>query len=540
MKKTIYLVFIALASLSAYSQNITGTVLADGIPLKGVLVSDGEKIVKTDSKGKYRINSKKKSGTVFVITPSGYVAESKDKFQPDFWALLDSSITEKEVHNFNLISQPQDSFSIIFTADSHLTDDSVKKDFAHYQELVLPTANRIAQTRADKPIYSINLGDLSHDLYWYSNETPVEKVRDFITEKGFPALTYSVPGNHDHDPAIIGENVDPKAIRRWKTQFGPNTYSINIGDTHFIMLDDIIYRNRIGRGKKAKGVKGDRSYKGGLTKGQMKWIKKDLDFVADSANVVICTHIPLLIDNKQETLFNNPAQLDSLSLWLRRFKSATVFSGHSHRNIYVENPRWNNLRQFVITATSGIMWLTTNDYQTIGADGSTSGLWVADFKKGYGFDYNYYTYINDDKLFRTYNLSTVGRYYADNKDIRSFLDTYPERIDYSDKKFDGYIYVNFWGDRKGRRVEILEDGKPLTVKKVNWEDPLYVISYTLPQIEQDSTFRRKFIKKTNTHAYTAKPERQDSEIDVIIYDEDGKVLQSERMNRGKPFDKHAN
>ena len=82
---------LAFAVLTANAAvTVTGTVTStDGKPLKGVYVSDGLKIVKTDSKGKYKIKSDKKDGTVFVITPTGYVAPSKDGFQPGFWALLD-------------------------------------------------------------------------------------------------------------------------------------------------------------------------------------------------------------------------------------------------------------------------------------------------------------------------------------------------------------------------------------------------------------------------------------------------------------------
>ena len=66
--------------------NIKGRVLADGKALAGVLVSDGEQIVTTDSKGRYAICSTKKDSVVFVITPSGYVCSSQDGLRPSFWA----------------------------------------------------------------------------------------------------------------------------------------------------------------------------------------------------------------------------------------------------------------------------------------------------------------------------------------------------------------------------------------------------------------------------------------------------------------------
>jgi len=541
MKKlTSLLTFLTVTVLTAISQNITGTVYADGKPAEGVLISDGIEIVTTDSQGNYELESNKKSGTVFLITPSGYVANSKKGFQPDFWASLNPDKKIKETHNFNLISQQQDSFSIIFTTDSHLTDDPVKHDFTHYKEMVLPTARRIAAERekSNKTIYSVNLGDLSHDLYWYKNETPIEKVVDFITAEGFPALTYSVPGNHDNDPAITGKNVDERAIGRYRKQLGPNTYSINIGNTHWIMLDDVIYRNRIGKGKVAKGVAGDRSYKCGLTKSQIRWIKKDLAYVPDTAKIIICCHIPMLIDRNPGTLLANVSQMDSIAQIFDRFKEVTIFSGHAHRNAYQENPQWNKFKQFILTATSGVMWQTTNNFQTIGADGSTSGLWVADFNSN-DMTMNYYTYIAGDRLFRTYDLNTIGKYYAENPTVRYMIETYPRRIDYSDEKYKNIIYVNFWGDRSGRKVEILEDGKPLEVKRVRWEDPLYVLSYYVPEIEANRSYRKKFEGKSNSHAFVAKSESPTSKIVINVYEKDGTLLQNEVMNRTKVFDKNA-
>lgn len=534
---TLFLLFFTVMTLPA--RTLSGKVYADNNPAAGVLVSDGDTIVPTGSSGDYNFESRSKKGYLFVITPSGYEAKSGKGFQPDFWVNLPEDTDEDSVNDFYLISRPQDNFSVIFTADTHLTDDPVKKDFTHYKNMVLPTAERIAaqKRKEGKSVYSVNLGDLSHDLYWYQNDTQVEKVVDFITEEGFPALTYSIPGNHDNDPAVIGKKVDERAIRRYRRTLGPETYSVNIGNTHWIMLDDIIYRNRPGKGKQAKGVAGDRSYKAGLTGSQFRWLTQDLRYVPDSVNVFICCHIPLLNNGKTVTNFANPEQLDSLGRMLERFGKVTVFSGHAHRNGYAET---DNFRQYVFTATSGLMWETTNDFQTIGSDGSATGLWAADVRYGTLCGMDYYTYIDKDPLFRCYDLNSVGEYYSSSPSVRKFLETYPERTDYSDPKFRNMVYVNFWGDFQGRKVEILEEGKPLEVKKVRWEDPLFFISYYIPKMEADpNLFREKFRRKSNTHAYCAKTSSPESAITVNIYDNDGTLLQTESMERKKRFDKNA-
>ncbi|MFB0974369.1 MAG: metallophosphoesterase N-terminal domain-containing protein, partial [Bacteroidales bacterium] len=73
-----------LLMLSATSLNarktpiVSGRVTIDGKPAAGVCVSDGIRIVKTDTDGYYAIGGDKSEGFVFVITPSGTMAPVRD------------------------------------------------------------------------------------------------------------------------------------------------------------------------------------------------------------------------------------------------------------------------------------------------------------------------------------------------------------------------------------------------------------------------------------------------------------------------------
>ncbi|MFR6635503.1 MAG: hypothetical protein ACLUQ6_13150 [Alistipes onderdonkii] len=49
---------------------------------------------------------------------------------------------------------------------------------------------------------------------------------------------FQVIGNHDHNKAIT---VDADADASFEAAFGPTYYSYNIGDCHFIVLDDVLY-----------------------------------------------------------------------------------------------------------------------------------------------------------------------------------------------------------------------------------------------------------------------------------------------------------
>ena len=76
MKKTVLLIltaFLAIAPLQA--RKVKGKVTAQGAPLEKVLVSDGYRFTVTQSDGSFTLNTHKDARYVFVITPSGYVAD---------------------------------------------------------------------------------------------------------------------------------------------------------------------------------------------------------------------------------------------------------------------------------------------------------------------------------------------------------------------------------------------------------------------------------------------------------------------------------
>ena len=107
----------------------------------------------------------------------------------------------------------------------------------------------------------------------------------FLRDNGFTAPMYSVMGNHDHDGARLADAEHPDITRYaeepWREAFGPTYYSMNIGNDHWVMLDNILYYNeappREGEGK--YGMKGNRRFVVGLTEGQFAWLEKDLAMV---------------------------------------------------------------------------------------------------------------------------------------------------------------------------------------------------------------------------------------------------------------------
>ena len=107
-------IVIALASIcaQALAGNICGRITCSSLPMEGVAVSDGVSIVLTDAGGRYSIDSDKSDGSVFVITPSGYVARSLDGLRPGFWQPLYLSPEREEVHDFVLEKQDQSRYTV--------------------------------------------------------------------------------------------------------------------------------------------------------------------------------------------------------------------------------------------------------------------------------------------------------------------------------------------------------------------------------------------------------------------------------------------
>lgn len=535
---------LSVISLSAFaaSPNITGTVTADGKPMAGVPVSDGEKIVLTDKKGRYAIDSRKKDGTVFVITPSGYYAPSKDNFQPAFWALLDKDVRKKEKHDFTLEAQNQDNFSILFTTDIHIINEDSRDDIVKFQRHALPAMQRIAdEYRANGPLFTVNLGDTSQDYYWYKNDMDLRKVIDFLRANNFPGPVYSVSGNHDNDGAIGGENVDERAAWQYRSTLGPAAYSMNIGDTHWVMLDNIIYKNLPTTRHRPKGVVGDRSYDHGFTPEQIEWMKRDIALVPDSMKVFIGCHVPILSHFPgRETRLTDTTQFDQLNDIYSRFDNVTVVSGHSHKNFYRRSSKYPRFEQYIFLATSGNIWNTQPGCQVLGQDGSAGGVWVGEFGKGKQPDIHFRGYIPGNGYFRAYDLNEVGRYYNHDFVIQYQQTLYPDRVDYGDKKFANHIMVNFWDNSNGKTLEILEDGKPLDVELApDLEDPLYNVSRCAPAAVKNGRPTPSDDFVANTHIYVARAATADAPVEVRVRDASGNIVYTETLQRPKPFHRHA-
>lgn len=73
------------------------------------------------------------------------------------------------------------------------------------------------------------------DIVWDSPEL-FAGVKAEFAKLGVPV--YGVIGNHDHD---LNKYTDREATENYRSHFGPTYYAFDMGRTHYIVLDDIVY-----------------------------------------------------------------------------------------------------------------------------------------------------------------------------------------------------------------------------------------------------------------------------------------------------------
>lgn len=539
LRKFLCLATLLLLCFSAGAGTIKGKVSCFGKPVAGVRVSDGRAIVLTDSRGRYSIKSEKADSIVFITTPSGYVAKPVDAIRPGFWRPLVKSASAAETVDFELVPENQDNYTILFITDTHFANDPGRSDLKRFSEEVFPAIyDKVKSIRKTDAVYSVNLGDFSHDRYWYDFGMNEYAAQQYLLSIGYPTLIYSVSGNHDNDGAIAGKDESNDFPSAWcyRKTWGPDRYSVEIGGDHWIFMDNIVYINNGNPDKKHKNINGSRNYRRYFTDSQLEWLKADLATVDPSTKVYFCCHCPIFNDfSKSEHI--EFEQLEILDSIFSAFPEVTVFSGHAHKLINTGNEGYRRFRQYVLPATSGSMWNAPEGLRNISGCGADQGFTV--FTPATG-SVQYCPIDGSDRTMRIYDGNGVRKYFASDEKAAMLRKNSPKHTDWSSDRFENTVIVNIWGAMPGDRIEILEAGKPLEVKKVKMADPLYDLIYVLPNVKE-STAPGKYDKDHKSpHLYMAKAESADAEIVVRVVTPEGKLRCKSGCTRPKTFDKDAN
>lgn len=509
---------------------VKGVVYCNGLGIPGVVVSDGYEVTTTNSDGIYYLSSQKKNGYVFISVPGNYEVANNNNTPQFFKRLAGGSAVEQK--DFSLIQADNNQHVVIAMADWHLANRN--DDLSQFSSGFLADVNSTIsayQARGTK-VYGLTLGDMSWDVYWYENKFALPEY--LLQMYKINCTIFNVMGNHDNDPYSFGDWLTET---KYKNIICPTYYSFNLGNVHYIVLDNIEYLNTGG----SQGVIGARNYNDVIVADQMEWLKKDLATINDkNTPIVIGMHIPLY---RNPTLDSSGNSVISISLnngseliaALQGFSKVHILTGHTHINFTVEASQ--SLMEHNTAAVCATWWWTgKNGYagNHICTDGSPGGYGVwemnnTDIKwhyKSIGYPKNY--------QFRSYDLNTVHMTAASFAPASTDAALAEYAGIYANQSTSNEVLINVWGYDTNWKVEVKEAGKALEAKQVVGKDPLHIISYEAKRLNAGATPTSSFVTGSTAHLFKVTASSATSTLDITVTDRFGNTY-TESMTRPKAF-----
>jgi 3',5'-cyclic AMP phosphodiesterase CpdA len=266
-----------------------------GVP--GVMVTNGRDVVVTGEDGRYVLPAYE-GMTVSVTKPAGWQTPVNEDNFPQFYyhhlpegspplqfrGLPPTGPLPVEI-NFPLAkSQDPDELRCAVIGDTQTYSnrelgylrDGVVKDLAERDDLGHCGALIVGDVAGD-------------DLGLYP------RIREVMSLADVPVR--AVPGNHDID---YDAETDEHSFDTYKRHIGPAYYSYDVGEVHFVGLDNVRYPctpevdNADGKHEFCNDPANHPDYNGVLGEEQLTWLANDLEHVPEDKLVVIATHIPLV------------------------------------------------------------------------------------------------------------------------------------------------------------------------------------------------------------------------------------------------------
>lgn len=527
--RTIVAIITATTAFGLHAALVNGRISCQGRGVANVPVSDGRNIVLTNQGGYYTIDTDKKLGYVFYTLPSGYEPKGKEApHRPAIWAHLDTEHPEAtETHDFELKKVDNSKFELVVVTDIHLANRA--NDIDQFATGFMPRIKEYV-AKSDVPVYTVALGDLSWDRYWYANEYGPADFCKTLEDVKYPTLFFPVTGNHDNNPSIpAGPDTDYLASEQFRTFMAPSYYSFNLGNAHIVVLDDIVYKNDVTEGRKyAQGIVGNRNYHGRITDEQMEWLRHDLALADKNNPVFVCMHIPafrLTFDGKFTpfpSLAPDGRGSVELAKALSQFPQARILTGHTHFNTHVIAPGFPTVHEDNVSSLCCMFWNT----RALGgrdtcSDGSPSAF------KVYTFDGPAFTSRmeavdpRDNGVMRVYDLNTVRHVYATDEAFRDMVATSDDRTDYATFD-DNMVLVNVFDYEPAGKLTITENGIELPVTRICADDPLHMANYPVPLFHQTGKWAVGDAMRVNNHMFVAKAASKEQPVEVTYTDAYGR------------------
>ena len=465
MKRILSIIALtAIATSSLIAKDIKGTVKdTEGNAVAGVLVSDGLNIVQTDAKGRFKMDADQDSRFVFVTTPSGYISSTL-KGKTLFYKEIKGAVKS---YDFVLEKNSKDdtNHNVIVIADPQISE---RAELADLEKQADDMAEFVKGMDGDYT-FGICLGDIvgwDHSIYPEYNKI-----------MGKAGIDYRyVIGNHDM--TNWGRSFET-SMKNYGDMYGPAWYSFNVGEVHYIVLNDNFY---VGR---------DYFYIGYLDERQLQWLERDLSYVKPGSRVVVSLHIQTTNDKSDRDAFqygiigdnlcNKPAFYSMLEPY-----NTTILSGHSHTADFEQISE--NIFEINVAGFCGAWWCGE-----VCIDGAPAGYKIFDMNgkdmewiyKGCGHPLDYQV------------------------KVYTGLEWYP-----------GQIVANVWDFDPEWKVEYYEDGvKVCDMERFKAQDPLAVELYKDP-----SSLKRSWVYAAPTeNMFKAPISENATKLEVRVTDRFGRV-----------------
>ena len=516
---------------------VYGIVSSAGVGVENVVVSDGAEVTVTNEKGIYQLKSAKKWGYVFISVPSGYEVPSVGVL-PQFHRALKNSADVVERADFKLEKvDGQDSYKIFMLGDMHLANRT--GDLGQFAQFTSDLTDYMTRHKGEK-MYALTLGDMTWDLYWYSNSYYFPQYLNTINSQIKNLQIFHTMGNHDND---FQTRSDYDAAVKYVDQICPTYYSFNIGKVHYVVMDDIDCSSYDGTES--------RNYVKSLSAEQLDWLAKDLSHVAKTTPVVVAMHAQVFYPTTSgfkidHDPVNTLRLFDILDGYTVRF-----VTGHTHKlfNVTPDAPivDGHNFREYNSGSVCASWWWSGNLTPGIhiGTDGTPGGYGIWDVT-GTDFQCLYKsTGWPEEYQFRSYDLNNVHFSMADvplmPSDISaSVKNAYMQYVNAYPQNNDNEVLINIWNWNSDWTLSVVDEKrKTLPYTEVWAYDPLHIAALSVKRFNNAKlTQTPSFITDKFTHFFKVKADDADTDLVITVKDEFGNEW-TENMQRPKAFSTDA-
>lgn len=510
---------------------VFGLVSSEEGPVANVVVSDGTEVTVTDDKGIYELKSAKKWGYVFISVPSGYEVAAEGVF-PQFYQTLKGAADVVEQKDFKLTKvDGQDRYKLFLLGDMHLANRT--NDAAQFTQFTTDLNAYMAQHSGQK-MYALTLGDMTWDLYWYKNNYALPQYRETINRQVKNLQIYHTMGNHDND---FMTTSDYDAAVKYVDCIGPTFYSFNIGQVHYVVMDNIDCSAYDGTDS--------RNYVKKLSNEQLKWLAKDLAYVDKSTPLIVAMHAQIYKPTSTGFAFDHDsANTEALLAALDGYEVHFV-TGHTHK-VYNITPdddvvKGRDIHEHNSGAICASWWWSGNltPGVHVSIDGAPGGYAIWDID-GTDFAWLYKsTGWPEEYQFRSYDLNNVSFSMDDVPNspsnvliqlaYKKYVNAYPENS-------DNEVLIKIWNWNSNWELSVVDErGKTLEYTPVWAYDPLHIAALSVPRFNNSGiTSTPSFVTESATNFFKVKADDADVDLTITVKDEFGHTW-TEEMQRPKAF-----